>query len=169
MVIQERITQNTKHMQKYEFQNPSLWKGVSAETAAAELERIRQKHGILKPELVVEESRSKKAVLHKCFQWDDAKAAEAWRTQQARTLIGNIYVVVTDEQVSCRVRALVNVSTAASPGRSYIPITEAIHDDAAYKDLLAQAKEEMSSFVGKYNQIAELNPVKAEMLKAIAL
>ena len=155
--------------QKYQFRNPGLWKGVSADKAVAELERIRSKHGTLRPEIVVEESKPKRAVLHDCFQWDDTAAAQLWRKQQAADLIRNIVVVVVNEQVSCTVRAMVNVATANDTRRSYIPITEAIHDDAAYKDLLAQAKEEMESFVTKYSQIVELNPVKAEMLKAINL
>ena len=154
---------------KYEFVNPGLWKGISADKAAAELERIRQKHGILKPELVVQESKPKRAVLHNCFQWDDTIAAAMWRKEQARKLINNITVVIVNENVSCSVRAIVNVSRTEDMRRSYIPIAEAIHDDAAYKDLLQQAKDEMSSFVTKYSQIQELNPVKAEMLKAINL
>ena len=52
-------------------------------------------------------------------------------------------------------------------GHLSLPITEAIHNDVAYKDLLDQAKDEMTSFVTKYSQIEELNPVKAEMLKTI--
>ena len=76
-------------------------------------------------------------------------------------------MVVVNENVTATVRALVNVSTTDDANRSYIPITEAIHDDEAYKDLLRQAKEEMQSFVTKYQQISELNPVKAKMLEAI--
>lgn len=152
---------------KYQFRNPGLWKGVSADKAAKELERIRTKYGILKPELVVEESRPKRAVLHECFQWDDTQASELWRKQQASDLIRNIVVVVVNENVSCSVRAMVNVSAVEGQKRSYIPITEAIHNDVAYKDLLDQAKDEMTSFVTKYSQIEELNPVKAEMLKTI--
>ena len=152
---------------KYQFRNPGLWKGISADKAVAELERIRQKHGTLKPELVVEESKPKRAVLHNCFQWDDSVAAKLWRKQQAADLIRNIVVVVVDENVTCSIRAMVNVARSNDSKRSYIPITEAIHDDAAYKDLLRQAKDEMESFVTKYSQIQELNPVKAEMLKII--
>ena len=154
---------------KYVFRNPGLWKGISADKAFAELERIRAKHGVLKPELVVEESRPKRAVLHNCFQWDDTLAAQKYRQSQASDLIRNITVVVVNENVSCSVRALVNVSRADDQKRSYVPIIEAILDDAAYKDLLEQAKADMESFVTKYGQIAELNPVKAEMLKAINL
>ena len=82
-------------MEWYSFSIPSLYKGkVTAEEAAAELERIRRKHGILRPELVVDESRDEMSVLHRVFQWDDAIAAEQYRKTQARNLIDSITVVV---------------------------------------------------------------------------
>lgn len=155
---------------KFEFTVPALYKGkVTADEAAAELERIREKHGILRPEFVVEESREASAVLHRCFQWDDKAAAESYRKEQARKLIDSIQVVIVNSDVHYSVRAFVNVRPADDERRSYTPLTEAIHNEKMYADLLAQAKEEMSSFVTKYSQIQELNPVKAEMLKAINL
>ena len=154
-------------MSNYKFRNPGLWKGVSADDAAAELNRIREKRGTLKPEFVVEESKDKNAVLHNCFTWDNKKAAELWRKQQASDLIRNIVCIVVNENVETEIRAFVNVVTGTLPDRSYTPVTEAILDDTAYKDLLAQAKAEMESFINKYSQIEELNGVKAAMLKAL--
>lgn len=154
-------------MSEYKFINPSLWKGVSADDAAAELNRIREKYGSLKPELVVDESKDEQAVLHKCFQWDDTIAAQMWRKEQAGSLIRNITCVVVSQNVETEIRAFVNVTMGTAPNRTYTPITEAILDMTAYKDLLAQAKSEMESFVKKYSQIAELNEVKAVMLKAL--
>ena len=168
MAWQVRILK-VKTMEKYEFSVPSLYKGkVTADEAAAELERIREKHGILRPELVVDESREESAILHRCFQWDDKTAAESYRKEQARKLIDSIQVVIVNSDVHYSVRAFVNVRQADDEKRSYTPLTEAIHDEKMYADLLAQAKEEMSSFVTKYSQLEELNPVKAQMLKALA-
>lgn len=155
--------------QEYNFINPGLWGDLTADKAMAELERIREKRGELKPEYVVEESKDEKAVLHGCFQWDDTIAAQMWRKEQARQLIKNITVTIVDEKVSATIRAVVNVATSASNGRSYVPVTQAILDDVAYKDLLAQAKEEMERFIVKYSQISELGNVKQSMLAFLAL
>ena len=153
---------------KYQFSVESLYKGkVTAEDAAAELERIREKHGIIRPEIVVDESRDEDAVLHKCFQWDDKLAAESFRKEQARKLIDAIQVVIVNNNVNYSVRAFVNVRASDDDRRSYRPLTEAIHNEEMYKDLLSQAKEEMSAFVTKYSQIEELNPVKAQMLQVL--
>lgn len=156
-------------MNKYEFILPRLYSGITADEAAKELERIRAKYGTLNPSLVVEESRDEENVLHKIFCWDDEQAAELWRKKQAQDLIRNIRVIVTNKKVEVAVRAFVNVKPDEGSYRSYVPIQEAILNDCSYKDLLVQAKAEMEDFVSKYAQLEELNPVKAEMLKALAL
>ena len=153
---------------KYEFILPTLFAGITADEAAAELERIRQKYGVLDPSLVVEESRHEENVLHKIFCWDDERAAELYRKQQARNLIRNIRVIVTNKNVDIAVRAFVNVRPMAGAYRSYMPTQEVIENDEAYKDLLEQARGDMEDFITKYAQIEELNPVKAEMLKELA-
>ena len=53
-----------------------------------ELERLRKRNGgILLPEKVVEAARDKKSPLHAEFEWNDAKAANTSRLEQARALI----------------------------------------------------------------------------------
>jgi len=153
---------------EFKFINPSLWGGITANDAMAELERIRKKRGELKPEYVVEESEDEGSVLHKCFQWDDTIAAKLWRREQASALIRNITVTVVNENVSVTVRAVVNVAKTDGKGRSYIPLTQAILDDVAYDDLLAQAKDEMEAFIAKYSQLVELNNVKKSMMAVLA-
>lgn len=154
--------------QEYKFITPGLWGDLTADKAMAELERIREKRGELKPEYVVEESKDEKAVLHGCFQWDDTIAAQMWRKEQARQLIKNITVTIVNENVSATVRAVVNVATTNGDGRSYVPLTQAILDDVSYDDLLAQAKAEMESFIAKYSQLTELNSVKKSMMAVLS-
>lgn len=142
---------------------------VPADVAAAELERIKGKYGVLRPADVVTESRNKDAVLHSVFQWDNDTAAELYRVQQARTLINHIQVVVEDKKINITTRAFVCVTPCeAKEPRTYVPLAEVIKDDALYKDLLNQAKKDMDSFVRKYSQINELFEVKAAMLKILA-
>lgn len=54
-----------------------------------------ERAGKLTPEQVVEAARDRKSVLHALFEWDDAKAASAWRLEQARGLIRSVQVMVT--------------------------------------------------------------------------
>lgn len=154
-------------MNQYTFTIPGLFKGLTPKQVGEEFERIREAHGELKPEYVVEESRPEGALLHDLFQWNDTIAAELWRKEQASKYIRSVHVEIRNEKVTCTVRAFVNVTPAKSQPRQYIPMTEAILNKDAYADLLQQAKEEMAAFVRKYSQLEELNAVKAEMLKLL--
>lgn len=154
-------------MSNYSFKNPSLWKGVTADQAAEELNRIRDEKGCLKAEFVVEAARPKDSVLHKCFEWDDKKAAELYRLRTAGDLIRNLCVEIINEELKVHTRAFVNVREEPDSERSYAPIVEAIQNEESYKDLLEQARADADAFVKKYSQIQELNKIKQELLKFI--
>lgn len=83
----------------YAWKIASLAKGIPVEDAVKELDRIKSIYGTLTPENVLDASRLETAVLYKLFNWDDAKAAEHYRLQQARTILNNIQVkVISDGQ-----------------------------------------------------------------------
>lgn len=65
---------------------------LAAKVVGEELERIREKHGELRPEIVVEESKASRAKLHKLFEWSDSEAATKWRVHQARNIINVLHV-----------------------------------------------------------------------------
>lgn len=67
-------------------------------TEALEAIRKRDKDGLLKPEAVVRAARNKESPLHRLFEWDDKKAAHAWRLEQARELIRSVRVDVEVEE-----------------------------------------------------------------------
>lgn len=72
---------------------------VDANDAANELERIRvDNNGKLIPAKVVKESEPKTAVLHDCFEWRNAVAANRFREYQARNLIRGIRIIKDDDQ-----------------------------------------------------------------------
>lgn len=69
-------------------------KGIDPEKAVQELERIENIFGKITPEIIVNASRPTDSPLHQYFNWDDEKAAEQWRMQQARILLNNIEVEI---------------------------------------------------------------------------
>ena len=110
---------------------------IPASIAADELERIRQKHGRLTSELVVNESRKQSAPLHSYFEWDDRKAAEAYRRKQAGTLIRA--VVVEHQYEDLEVPKFIMASI--EDDRSYYP-TEVVVQNV---DLFEDAKHRLES------------------------
>lgn len=51
------------------------------------LQALYEKHGVLTPEIVLNDARRKSSPLHYEFDWDDSTAAHRWRIEQARKLI----------------------------------------------------------------------------------
>lgn len=60
--------------------------------------RALEENGRLTARDVVTAARDPASPLHDCFEWDDSTAAEAWRTEQARSLIRSVVVNVTVEE-----------------------------------------------------------------------
>jgi hypothetical protein len=88
------MNQQLQTLNDYSWKLASLAKGINVQDAVTELNRIKSIYGSLTPENVLDASRVETAVLHKLFNWDDAKAAEHYRLQQARTILNNIEVKV---------------------------------------------------------------------------
>lgn len=109
---------------KMEITNKYKWtlgnqkkKGLSAEEAAIELNRIKDNNnGLLTSEIVLEAARDKKSKLHVWFDWDDSIAAERWRVEQAKLLLRSIKVEVISNGESKEVRVYEVVSKNEGSG-----------------------------------------------------
>lgn len=87
-------------MVEYQYRHGISNPAVQAETAYAELERIRAAHDDkLNPHDIVDESRPDEAVLHPFFEWNNRKAAEEYRVWQARRLSRSVYVLTAATDV----------------------------------------------------------------------
>ena len=73
---------------------------VEAEVVAEELERIYAAHGKITPRILVDEARS--GPLHPAFTWDQARAADLRRLDEARSLIKSVHIVgENSEDLGC--------------------------------------------------------------------
>lgn len=130
-------------------------------SVAEELERISRKHkGVLRPRDVVKFARNPETALHEHFEWDDTKAAEEYRLEQARRII-RVQVVYLEED-SEPIRAY--ASLQKDRGRdSYRPITRVMQDEEMRAELMEQALKEARAWMRRYEQLEEL----AEVFSAI--
>jgi len=86
-------------MENFTWRMKGLAKKVNPDDAAKELQRIQNIYGSITPEILVNEAKKRKSPLHAIFEWDDTKAAENYRLQQARILLNNIQVtIITDNE-----------------------------------------------------------------------
>ena len=92
--------------------------------------------------------------LHKCFTWDDSKAANSWRKYEARQVMRClVYKDESDEEESVQIRVLQNVR------QEYKPVRQIVMDNDEYKALIKRAKAELASFRERYKGITELETV----------
>lgn len=105
------------------------------------------------PQSVLERARDKKSELHKCFEWNDNVAAEAYRKQQAGNIIRMLYVVPREEEAPT-VRVLSRTSETV-----YQPTRLFVKNQNEYEDLLKRALSELESFKRKYSTLSELEQV----------
>jgi len=122
-----------------------------------ELQDIYNRHGILYPQLVVDEARPEGHPLHGRFEWDDAVAGEHHRRHQARQMIRSVRVVyrpATDKEQARSVRAY-----HAIPGdggsMAYRPAEEVGRDPVAAALLLSQMSRDWVALKRRYGHMAE--------------
>jgi hypothetical protein len=133
-----------------------------------ELLRIQKKHGALTPQAVVEESRAKNAVLHHHFNWDDSRAAQAYREWQARQVIA--VVTFQHPQMDTPMRTFQNV-VLERPDEDgnpqsyhvYLRVKDIMKNPEARAQLLERAHREASEWAVRYKSLVEL----AEIISAI--
>ena len=129
-----------------------------------ELERVNLKHACLKPAALVKESKPKRAKLHSYFTWDDERAADLYREDEARRIIRSVRLVKEDmpEQEQPVVRAYVNVCAhdeeKSFTGHAYVPVRKAVEDPNYKQQMLDGAKREQLLWLRRYEDIKDLAP-----------
>ena len=147
----------------YEYRTPGLFR-TPAQVAGEIMEQLEQSEQGLSPATLLDASRDANAPLHDEFEWDDAKAAEGYRLNQAGALIRNIRVVITEEQAEQRERAFVNVDYGKG---AYVAIASALTNEVWKKNLLEYARRDMSLFQAKYSRLEELAGVISAMQEVL--
>lgn len=111
------------------------------------------------PESVLEKAKDPTSELHKCFEWDDTKAAEKYRLTQARQMIQFIIIKETKKK-----EHQVRYFQISQEKQVYKPITFFLQNEDEYTVLLDRAKRELKGITERYSQLNELE----EVFEAIA-
>lgn len=120
-------------------------------TLCDQLQAIYDAHGRLTPALVVDEARDPDHPLHGRFEWDDDRAAEAWRREQAHDLIRSVKVVyrpATDAEPELAVRAFHAVR--ADQGHIYEPAGKVQSDPFLRELVLRDMEREWRALYDRY-------------------
>lgn len=118
------------------------------------LEAISAKAGgHLMPSAVVDVARDRKNPLHRHFEWDDEVAAEAFRLDQARSLIRCIHVA-SDDTESGVARAFLSIRE--KDGTSYRSISDVLSSADLQQRVLAQAEKDLLAFESRYQSLQDV-------------
>ena len=104
---------------------------------------------------ILDKARDERTELHKCFDWNDAEAAEKWRLQQARHIVCNLVIKEKNDTPKPEVRVFFKTDNDSG----YKPTVLIMQDKDEYQKLLARAHAELNSFRIKYKTLTELDGV----------
>ena len=130
-----------------------LFHGADAQKVAEEITSIGESPT---PQDIVNAARNPDTELHKCFEWDDAIAAERYRIVQARYVVHHL---VIEEKEAPTDRPEIRMFYKPTIGEGYRETKKIVRNEDAYRDLLAQAYAELRAFKAKYSMLSELQEI----------
>jgi len=116
------------------------------------LQAIRDEHGALNSELVVEVATDPKHPLHSRFEWDDSIAGHKYRLEQAGQLLRVTFRPI--EGKPTELRAFVAVKGEDSHTSDYQPSEEAFADPFTAEIVLRAMKREAQAFTRRWKDHA---------------
>lgn len=132
---------------------------VNAQIAGQMCQQL-ESEGRLSAKNLLDANRPEDAPLHHEFEWNDGKAAELYREQQARTIINSLIVLPDNAEP---VRAYFKIE---SVGNTYQSIRTIMQKEDSRQALFDVALRELSAIRRKYDSITKLSAVW-ESIKAI--
>ena len=115
-------------------------------------------NGKVNPRDVLVAARNETSVLHKAFTWDDSKAGERYRLQEARALLQRYRIRIVEGDKTT-VRAFVSLTDERGKNGGYRPLIQVLSMEERREQMLADALAELSRFEEKYRILSELEPV----------
>lgn len=138
---------------------------VTAQAIGEEMERLGANDLPVAPTELVEVSRPEDAPLHPAFEWNDERAAELYRVDQARSLIRSVVVVPNEEEEedgSPIQIAFVSVGTPGPNGQAgYIRTSTAMNDDGLRGRVLRDAVNQLHGWRLRFCHLQELAGIVA--------
>lgn len=140
-------------------------KRANPQRIGEELERISQLHGgKLTPRAVMQEARTGRNPLHPFFEWDDKKAAESYRLEQARHIIR--IVRVEDAEMENAPRAFLSVTDKA--GTAYYSVQTVRGNSDLQMIVLRQAERDLDAFNKRYRELTDVCDLVREAREKVA-
>lgn len=146
----------------YKFKQGHTLRGIDAQTLGDELERIRNANdGRLSTKSVLEWAAEDDCPIHRCFTWDNEKAAEQFRLSEARMLIKSVVVVNPDTETEAPAFWNVSIKTSAAKHAS--------QDDRYYQSASVIASSPREFQAALNGMVSELTSARKGIEDLVAL
>lgn len=117
--------------------------------------------GVCPPSALVEDARPSESLLHPLFEWDDWRAAEAHRRDQARRAIRELRVVQDTDAGEEMVQAFVHVIRVddGEPVEGYRLTSLVVQSEEEYSQVLDEALGQLRAWKRRFAHLSELSSV----------
>lgn len=132
----------------YEFKE-SCHFGGDPQAVGEKLHSLRKSRGQLTPTEVMKEARRASSILHRYFEWDNRKAGEKFRLEQARVLITSIVTISMEGTETESIRSFVKINN------SFEPIEIVMSDSVMREQALSEVYESIGYLKDKLKAFKE--------------
>ena len=139
---------------------------VATSTVEEVLADLERRHGDVDPRVLVTEASSESHPLHDRFEWDDARASESWRLEQASAIIRSVRVrvVSSDEDLSVR-KYYAGRDTGISDPGTYRDIDAVREDPKALAQLERSMERDLAALERRYRHFCQWENVVSKAAK----
>jgi hypothetical protein len=121
------------------------------------LDKIRSNtRGRFNSKTIVNAARNSTNYLHRHFEWKDSIAADKYRQEQARELVGCIEVVIVDKGTKAERRMPAFISIIEKGGRQYHTVDDVLNSSALQGLALKQAERDFEAYERRLLQFADI-------------
>jgi len=128
---------------------------LAAQIIGEQIKLIEKKFGEVTPEIIVDEARNPKNLLHNYFEWDNNIGAEKWRRQQARNIINHLIVIREYKGNEKEIKAYFSVMINEKEKR-YVSIEAVLKSKDFREQIISEALREIIYWKEKYKDYQEL-------------
>ena len=134
---------------------------IDAQIVGTILANIYEEYEKVTTELIIKEAHRKDSPLHGYFEWDDNKAAEAYRKEQARSLIRDIRIIKYHNNDKQDVKAFISVMT--DEGKSYQAVATVLGNEELRNQIIKNAKKNISYWAKELKRFKEFAKIVMEI------
>lgn len=128
---------------------------IEAQIVGVELERLFPE-GYVDKEALLKSAQKRNSPLHQYFEWDDAKAANNYRLDQARHLLRSIVVIIDNKEIPYYHNVKIE-----DDGNKYVDVFQCKESPDLWSQVLASALSEAEVWARRYENYQELEPIRA--------